>query len=835
MDPIIMIVLLWRQFKPRPLAIEHFYYQKGLRFFMELVGALPLPTMDVGNQWKVRRVEKLKAMIHDQLLKGENFLIYPSGRLKSTGDERIGGASLIPDLLNLNPDVNVVLVRTTGLWGSTFSRAITGVSPAFGPVLWNGFKTILKNGIFFTPRREIRVEFTFAPPDLPKRGEKMEINRWLENWYNKYGAEPLKFVSFAFWKEEFPTVTAKEMPSMEEEVHVPEEMKKQILAILSKMTRRPPEELRPDHHLSNDLGLDSLDIAQLNVFLEERFDITGLAPGQLQSVHDIFQAAGGVVKETEAPEPHKKKLRWPHEFKRPDPQIPEGDTIPEVFLKSCERMGDSVACADGLSGVLRYKKLKQSALVLSLVIREMPGENIGILLPSSVASYLCILATLLAGKTPVMLNWTAGFKNLEHAADICKLETVLSSFRFLSRLDNGDLGKVDDLLVLMEEVRRNIPLKTKLKGLFLSWRSVKSILKNLPNLPKKDDPAVIIFTSGTETLPKGVPLSHENILSNQRAALPRVNFLPKDSLYGVLPPFHSFGFSVTGTFPLLCGLKVCFAPDPTDSRSMANDIEHWDPTIFCCAPSFIQSLLAVASKEQLASLRMVVTGAEKAPQEMFDVLDSMGKLVIEGYGISECSPIVTVRGEGDEQKGVGKPLSNIELCVINSETDEQISNDQEGEICIHGPNVFNGYLGIDRNPFIELGGKRWYRSGDRGYIDADGTLILTGRLKRFVKIGGEMVSLGGIEEDLRKICYDKGWAPTSTNGPILAVTSMGNESEKPIIVLFSTFDVDREALNKELKNLGHGRIVKIGEVRRCKEIPVGGTGKTQYRALDEMV
>ena len=834
-DPVILISVLWGEFRPRPLIVEHFYYQKGLRFFIDLIlNPLPLPTMDVTNEWKRRQVEKLKEKILKGVTESQNFLIYPSGKLKSTPDERVGGASLVHQLLEVNPNLNLVLVRTSGLWGSSFSRAITGFTPDFGKVAWRGAFTVLKNLLLFTPRRKVTVELEFPSQDFPRQGQKMEINEWLERWYNKDEQESLQLISFSMWRSVVPKITAKE-EKKEEEVVVSEDVKVQILGYLSKLTKQSVTDSYTELHLSNDLGLDSLDISQIRVFLEERFRVTGLAPGQLQTVSDVMQAAAGVKKETEEPLPYSKKSRWPKEYYRPEVLIPEGKTIQEVFLQSCDRMGDAIACADALSGVLSYSKLKRAALVLSLEIREMPGENIGILLPSSVAVYLTILATLFAGKIPVMLNWTTGFRNLEHAAEVCSLKVVLSSYRFLSRLDQCDLGQVDDLLLLLEKVRENISLKNKLKGLFLNFKKPKNLLKKLPREAKEEDHAVIIFTSGTETLPKGVPLTHRNLLSNQRAALSCMQFGPQNSLYGVLPPFHSFGFSMTGLVPLLAGLRVCYAPDPTDSRGLANDIEHWGASIFFCAPSFIQGMLRVASAEQLKTLHLIVSGAEKAPQELYDTLRAKKKTFLEGYGISECSPVVTLQRENEPAVGVGRPLPGVELCVIDPEKENVLSTSEEGEVCIHGPNVFEGYLGVKKNPFIEIEGKKWYRSGDRGYLDEKGNLIITGRLTRFLKIGAEMISLGGLEEDLIKITKEKGWTPTKINGPILAVTSYGFESEKPQIVVFATFDFDREEMNRALKETGHGGLVKIAEIRKLEEIPLTGTGKIHFRMLDEML
>jgi len=836
MDPLIMIAVFWKKFKLRPLVIEHFYYQKGLRFFMDLVRVLPIPSMDVGNQWKVKQVEKLKQKIIQKLSEGENFLIYPSGSLMRGPEEKVGGASLVSDILCEIPDTRVILVRTTGLWGSTFSRAITGHSPDFGKTLFHGFKILLKNGIFFAPKRTIKVEIEETPEDFPKRGEKMEINRSLENWYNKEGPQPFVRVSFAFWKEEYPEVTAQDIPSShEEEVEVPEETRAQILGYLSKMTRRIPSELKPEVHLFNDLGLDSLDVSQINTFLEDRFDISGIAPGQLQTIHDVMQAAAGVVKPSERPKPEKKKSKWPRKGDRPSIEIPKASTLQEAFLLSCQRLSDHTACADSLSGAFSYNRFKRAALVLALEIEKMPGEHIGILLPSSVVAYVTIFATLLAGKIPVMLNWTMGFRNLEHAQEVCKLEVVLSSFRFLSRLEHADFGKVDDALLLLEKLRGDISFTTKWKGLLRSFYSTKSLLKKMPKVPKADDQAVVIFTSGTETLPKGVPLSHKNLLSNQRNALASVHLYPSDTLYGVLPPFHSFGFSITGILPILSGIRVCYAPDPTDGRALANDIEHYKPTVFCCAPSFVMGMLRVAEDRQLESLRLVVTGAEKAPEELYHTLIAKGKVVLEGYGISECSPVVTLERENEPHQGVGHPLPQTELMVIDPETEEVLEEGAVGEICIHGPSVFSGYIGVDRNPFIKRKGKKWYRSGDRGRIDSDGTLILTGRLKRFVKIGGEMISMGGLEEDLLKICREKGYFQGKKEGIPLAVVTLGRESEKPQLVLFTIFDLDRDALNTALREMGHGRLIKISEVRKIEEIPTTGTGKTQYRMLEEML
>ncbi|MBS0630044.1 MAG: AMP-binding protein [Verrucomicrobia bacterium] len=819
-DPVILWLILAPYFRPRPLVVEEFFFQKGMRRVMDFIGAIPIVTTISMNKWKELQIEKTKMKIIGQLSQGENCMIYPAGRLKRSPEEQIRAAGLVYDLIKLKPDCPVVLIRTTGLWGSTFSRAPTKVSPDFGKVLLNGIKALLKNGIFFMPRREVRVEMEFAPADFPRGAEKMEFNRYLESWYNQRGPEPEKYISFLFWKQQLPEIITSEQESLEP-ISISEEKKQEILAHLSKMARRPIADLHPYLHLSNDLGLDSLDIAQLIVFLEDRYEIGQIPLGELNRVADLFRAA---ERKIEASAISEKKKRWPDEKSRPGIEIPSGETIQEVFLKSCKRMKKAIACADATAGPLSYRKLKQSAFVLSLKIREMPGDKIGILLPSSVGAYLTFMATLLAGKTPVMLNWTAGFRNLEYAAEACNLKTILSSFRFLSRADTVDLGQTDDILVLLEEVRRSISLKDKLRGLFLSLLPIAK--------GNGENTAVILFTSGTETLPKGVPLTHRNVLSNHRGVIASLKFYPSDISYGVLPPFHSMGLCLTGLLPLLIGVKCCYAPDPTNSRALINDIMHYRPTLFACAPSFVSSMLQLAKEEELKSLRMVMTGADKAPQNLYDTFKRRGQTFVEGYGISECSPLITVTREDTPPVGVGKPIPEVKVAIVDPENGQLLEQGQEGEVCIAGPGVFSGYLGIKRDPFLIFEGEKWFRSGDRGRLERDGSLILSGRLKRFVKIGGEMVSLGGLEKDLLGICQKNGWLPVLEE-PQLAVAV--KEGDKAKIILYITADVDRDKINRELKEFGHGSIVKIAEVRKVDEIPLTGTGKVQYRRLDETI
>jgi acyl-CoA synthetase (AMP-forming)/AMP-acid ligase II/1-acyl-sn-glycerol-3-phosphate acyltransferase/acyl carrier protein len=843
-DPIILEMVLWRKFRPKPLVVEHFYHLKGFRFFMDLVKAMPLPTMDVmANKWRGKKVEKQFNNVVSELKNKKNFLIYPSGRLKHTGMELIGGASFVHNLLQACPEANLVLIRTTGLWGSKFSRALTGASPDFGKVLWECTRILIKNGIFFAPKRNIVVEVELPLADFPFQSSRLEFNKYLENWYNRYpekGPEPLKLVSYAFWKEELPKVYVPTVQSQRvEERPISKKIREEVFSHLASLCGRPVEKIERKMHLSHDLGLDSLDVANVYVFLDERYGISDLLPGDLHTVEDVLQAATGYKKERadEGPEVTKCKYIWPEEKKRLPLEFPSGKTIQEVFLRSTDRNRFYVACYDVLSGPLTYRQLKLAVLLLSDKFKKLPGKHIGIMLPSTTAAYLMILAVLFSGKVPVMINWTSGVKALDHAAELTHLKAVITSSRFLDRLENGDLGKIEEMLLFLEDIRESIGFKDRLRALALSMMFPKSLLKKL-NLHdiSSSDPAVILFTSGTETLPKGVPLSHCHLLSNQHACFEAIPLLPEDILLGVLPPFHSFGFSVTGLYPLLIGMRVCYSPDPNDSHGLAREIAEWKPTLFCCAPSFIKAVFRVSKPEQLRSLRIVVSGAEKTPQDLFDhAREHLPKMqLLEGYGITECSPVVTIDRLDEPHKGVGKPLPGVELMIIDPASLQPLSRGQEGEVCIAGPNVFNGYLGNPRNPFVTASGKRWYASGDRGFLSEEGHLILSGRLKRFVKIGGEMISLGGIEDELMRLARERHWVTGHEEGPALAVSVREKETDKPVIILYTTFTISKENINSALKESGMGRIVKISEVRTLDQIPLTGTGKTHYRLLDEL-
>lgn len=840
MDPLFLFMILWPRFRMRPLAIEYIYRTPLLRPWMKLVKAISLPNFDTSvNELKLKKAEKAFEEIATGLKKGENFIFYPAGKLKSTGKEVLGGASGAYSVLQECPNINLVLVRTTGLWGSRFSRAIEGRSPDLNKTLLHCLKAIFENLFFFMPRRSILIEIEPNPAGLAL-GSRLEFNRSLENWYNRYPeehdqkiseSEPLKLVSYSRWVKKVPHVNLKKQREREKELPITDETRAKVYREIKKILAREDVEIRDEMQLTTDLGMDSLNVAELIAFVAKTFGSKDLHPEDFDTVKNTLNVAQG-AKSGER-ERSQSAFKFPHEKGRLHPALPLGYTLPEALLNSCERMGPkAIACADDLLGAITYKKLKTAALVLAQAFKKIKEKHVAVLLPASTGAYIVIFALQMAKKVPVMLNWTLGPRYLDEMMKASGAKHVISSWRFLDRLPNVKFGSCIDKFVLLEDVRSQLSLKDKLRGLFLSFRSPSSVVRSLElGQVNPDDPAVILFTSGTEANPKGVPLSHKNLLINQRSAMQCIGFRNTDVMYGILPPFHSFGFSVAGLFPLLAGIKIAFYPDPTDSYALAEGIERWKITMFCSAPSFLRSLLHAAKPDELKSVRFFITGAEKTPEDLYQKVRDLGThaQVLEGYGITECSPIISLNSPQIPPVGVGRIIPDLEMITIHPETLEPLDPHQEGEICVMGPSVFKGYLGNPRSPFLEIQGKKWYRTGDIGYLDPEGNLILSGRLKRFVKFGGEMISLAAIEQTLLNELQQ---APSEK--PVLAICISENKGQ-PQLIVFTTLDLNTETANHLLFDSGFSRLAKIADVRRVEEIPIMGNGKIDYRTLQSSI
>lgn len=842
-DPTLVTLAIWKKYPLRPVIVEYMYYLPIVHTVMKMMRAIPIPNFVLSsNSLKKKRAENAVDEVIKGLKNKENFLIYPAGKTKHQAHEIVSG-SAVHKILQEVPSVNIVLVRTTGLWGSRFSRALTGKTPPLFQAIFWGVKTVLKNLLFLTPRRHVTIEFTPAPADFPWQSSRLELNRYLERWYNRpdglseqHGSEPgesLVLVSYSRWKTELPEVLSQVKNDAQVDLaKIPLQTQEKVRKKISDLRAIPETQILPELDLTSDLGLDSLDIAELVVFLDDAFEVSGVPANEMTTVGKVMGLAARQVTFSPSEEEESVDLsRWFSTRPHKKACLSEGATLPEVFLNTCTRLGPEPACGDVRSGVLTYSQLKMRAILLARHIQKLPGETVGVLLPSSVAAYVVILATQLAGKVPLLINWTVGARHLESVVALSNIQVVLSSWAFLDRLDNVDLNGIEDLIVMLEDMRREFSLLDKIAAFALSKRSPQSILRAMGYKKLPSDHAVLLFTSGTESQPKGVPLSHDNILSNQKSALHDVCIYEDDCLLGMLPPFHAFGFTVTGLLPLLAGVRVCYFADPTDGSGAARAISHWHTTLVCGTPSFLKAIFKNSHCNDLKTVRLCISGAEKAPQELFDLAATIpGCVLVEGYGITECSPVISIDLGDRDARGGTFPVEGVELEIVSLETHTPVPRGTQGLILVRGPNVFSGYLnpGI-APPFLKLGETSWYITGDLGHLDQQGRLFLSGRLKRFVKIGGEMISLGAVEDALQSSFHHR--APDQESS-YLALVAKEEAGQKTRLSLFTTFPLSLEEANAALKDARFSNLVRLSQITTLSQIPLMGSGKTNYRALE---
>lgn len=833
-DPLIVTTLLWEELAPRPVVLESVYNLPLLRPIFERLRAIPIADMDFDSgPYKIRRIQRTLETISNALQQGDNILIYPSGRLSRNGPELLGGASGVYTIIKECPNAQVLLTRTRGLCGSIFSKvANSGASPNLGLACIKGIKILLQNLIFFTPRRAVYIELSFNPSDLPKNGDLKSFNRYLEAFYNSPQPEAPTLISHSRLFNSIPEITP--TPIVSDRIEdIPKAISDKVFNRVALLAQVHVDTLTPETKLGDDLGIDSLTVAELLIWLDREFEIHDVELSELITIGSIVRAAAGQLTQANPRPEFNPGAPWrgPDQH-RPKPDLRAAATIAEAFLMAASLFDKHPAIGDARSGIVRWSDAKLRVVTLARHLSQLPASNIGILLPAAASTAIATMATILAGKVPVFLNWTAGKRSLLHACETAQIETVLSAESFLDILPT-DLEFLEDRLLLLDHLARDLSIKDKIAGKRLSQESASQILDAFGQRGlNPDKTAVILFTSGSEALPKGVPLSHRNIMSNVKGALDAFNIRSEDILLGFLPPFHSFGLTICTLLPLMTGLRVAYHPNPNESRKLAKTIENWGVTIAAGTPTFLRSILkAGLSPEQFSSLRALISGAERAPDELFELAKSINPKteILEGYGITECSPVVSVARPGEARLGVGRPISGVKIAIVDPESQQALPEGEQGLILIQGEGVFSGYLEPKIEPFIEHRRERWYNSGDLGYLK-NGSLVITGRLKRFIKIAGEMISLGAVEEALEKVVVSPDGAPT------VAILAQGSEGDgRPKLVAFVAGELSTQDANKILKEAGFPPLVHVSELRQISSLPLLGSGKVDYQSLKEQI
>ena len=827
-DPPNLLVRLWSIFKMRPLLLETNFQNPLFAPIAWLLRGIRMPDLSKSSAESKQRAEAAVGEVIATLRAGGNVILWPSGRLSRDGTERRGGARTAADVLAAVPNVTVVLARTRGLWGSMYSWA--DGQPHLIPAFFRGLGLWIANLFFFAPRRPVMVTLEAFGPEQRPEPTREAVNRWLQMWFNADAPrEAPTFVPrhFLFGPRTHtfppPVVAVQEF----ELSKVKAETKAAIAQIVEEKLKRP---LAPDENTAeatfNQIGMDSLDAMDVTLTVEQRFGFgTDTVPTTLGGLWALAEG----LSENAPPKPP--PAGWFDQKPDNAPLVIMGETVSAAFLNQAVTRLNQVIAADDLAGGVTFEKFVVGAWAMSAKFREVAAPNVGLMLPAAVACDLAFLGLHLAGKLPVMLNWTTGPGNLAHAAKLMGLTHVVTSKAFIDRTQ-VQVGGTQ--FIFLEDVRASMGKLGLLRRLiavryFSGW--VKSSLLNGVSADP-NQPAVILFTSGSEKAPKAVPLTHANIISDQRGCLDALKLDRNHSILGFLPMFHSFGITITGLLPIFVGVRVVHHPDPTDSGALARKIATYKPTIAAGTPTFMSYIFDRAKPGELDSLRIVVLGAEKPAPTLFAKAKQTAPNaeIIEGYGITECSPVVSVTRPGQPHRGtIGPPITGVTLCVTDLETNAVLPQGQMGMLHVAGPNVFSGYIGYDGPaPFAEIDGKKWYVTGDLAAVDAAGEVVFHGRLKRFLKAGGEMISLPALEEP-----FAKKYPPTD-QGPRVAVEGIETPDGRRI-VLFTTEPLTLRDANALLQSEGHRGVMRLDDVKQVEKIPVLGTGKTDYKVLRALI
>ncbi|CAN5351593.1 hypothetical protein BH20VER3_BH20VER3_20030 [soil metagenome] len=500
------------------------------------------------------------------------------------------------------------------------------------------------------------------------------------------------------------------------------------------------------------------------------------------------------------------------------------------------------ALIDGMdhSTLSRGKLLGAAAALSSELRRKFPDPRIGIVLPASKGGVVANLAVVLAGKVPVGLNFTSGRAALQRAQEIAGLRAVISASAFTKRLTDFPWP---EHVVQLDELLPGLKIK-----IFLWWMAAIVLpagwLIRLLGIPREGDraEAVLLFTSGSSGDPKGVVLSHRNLIGNVSQFRVMLDATREDLILASLPFFHSFGCTVTLWFPMIEGVRIVTYPNPLETAKCAELIERHRVTIVLAAPTFLRGYLRKAERAQLESVRLTITGAEKLPRSLAAAFEErFGKPVYEGYGLTETSPVVSVNlpdpepaAPGDPVQpsqrpgSVGKMAPGIAAEIRDPDSDRKLSLEEPGMLWLRGPNIFEGYLD-DPERTAEVLQDGWLKTGDLGRFDEDGFLFIEGRLSRFSKIGGEMVPHETVEQKIiAALQLDNEGERT------LAVTSTIDEQKGEALVLLSTIEIDQAKLRSALQEAGVPNLWIPKTIRLVEQIPVLATGKLDLRRCAEI-
>ena len=515
-------------------------------------------------------------------------------------------------------------------------------------------------------------------------------------------------------------------------------------------------------------------------------------------------------------------------------------TVSRAFIHTARRHPFRFAMADGRTPRMSYFSALTKAVFLARRLRKHSKDQamVGLFLPPSIPGALVNFAAMLMGKVPVNLNYTVSREALESCAKQCELKTTVTSKLFLEKVKVQAPGEA----LYAEDLVANPGFLEKLAALLGALLLPTGMLQKFCGAARKttlDDTATVIFSSGSTGEPKGVVLSHYNLASNV-AQLMQVFILHKtDRILGILPFFHSFGFTGTLCLPAASGIGAVFHPSPLDSRAIGALVSQHSVTMLLATPTFLNAYTRRCTAEDFGSLRIVMAGAEKLPERISIAFeDQFGIRPLEGYGCTECSPVVAVntldfraaqfRQVGAKRGTIGHPLPGIAIRIVDPETGELRGAGESGLLLVRGPNIMRGYLHRPEKT-AEVLKDGWYNTGDIATVDEDGFLRITDRLSRFSKIGGEMVPHIKVEEKLQEIAQ--------AAEQVFAVTAVPDEKKGERLIVLTT--LSEENLAATLEGFSKADLPALWKPRadnfvRIEALPYLGTGKLDLRRLREL-
>ncbi|RXK10030.1 acyl-[ACP]--phospholipid O-acyltransferase [Halarcobacter bivalviorum] len=525
--------------------------------------------------------------------------------------------------------------------------------------------------------------------------------------------------------------------------------------------------------------------------------------------------------------------------------IEELDSIPEVIFDRLKQVKRNIIFADStgveLSG---YKFLTASILFKNLLKYRIKNKNIGLLLPSSCAGAFINNSILMLGKTAVNLNFTASVDSLKVAVDNAEIKTIVTSRKFVNKLQEKGI-KINEVLSicdivyledLKELITKSTGLTTLLSVIFLPSFILKAI--HIKKVSKKQT-ALIMFSSGSEGIPKGVELTHKNILGNSQQIASILNVNDDDIIVGSLPLFHAFGIVVTNFLPLIEGIKCVAHPDPTDGYEIGKLISKYRATVMLGTSTFFRLYTKnkKLKKQMFESLRLVVAGAEKLSSKVREEFEEkFEKEILEGYGTTETTPVaccnlpnIKVKGEtqiGNKISSVGMPIPGTKIKIVDPETFEELPVEKAGMVLISGVQVMKGYLKNKKKTkeaLVKLQGRKYYITGDKGYLDKDGFLFLIDRYSRFAKLAGEMISMGEVEQKVEKLI--------SRDDIEFVATSRPDEKkgEQIVLLLSNISEEEVEELEKSIKKEFDNKLMIPSLYKIVDEVPKLGSGKIDFK------